>query len=91
MAPTRVLYGNIVSDIRKAKREQNARRNRAKNQEPVIEKNCDATEKPDREAVSQSNVHNPLENFTIQELWDEIKRRGCTIDDNKLVRKEIFD
>ena len=30
-----------------------------------------------------------LENFTIQQLWDELKRRGCYIDGGKLAQKTI--
>jgi len=32
---------------------------------------------------------NPLEPFSIEELWAEIKRRGCVIDNNRLVL--VFD
>lgn len=36
---------------------------------------------------------NPLEDYSVQMLWDELRRRGCTIENNKLVliKKEVFE
>lgn len=92
MAPTRALYDNIVNDRRRQKAEENARRARRKSerkQDEQVSKSID-------EAVEQAptdNVlsENTLASFSIQELWNEIKRRGCEIEDNHLVRKEVFD
>ncbi len=34
-----------------------------------------------------------LDYFTIQQLWDELKRRGCSIEDNQLVlvKREVIE
>ena len=75
MPPTRVLYGNIVADIRAAVSQKN--------------KAYEARRKAMVEArkAQEETKAITLEDYSIQELWDELKRRGCTIEDNRLVLK----
>lgn len=84
MSPTRTLYGSVADAIRKNRREhQQARKDKRKVQaSDVLE-----------EKKEQAAIESPIESFSTKELWDEIKRRGYSIEDNRLVivRKEYLE
>lgn len=84
MSPTRALYGSVTDAIRKNRREyQQARKDKRKVQaSDVLE-----------EKKEQAAIESPIESFSTKELWDEIKRRGYSIEDNRLVivRKEYLE
>lgn len=105
--PTKVLYGSITQEMRDRQKQWNktfaekkrAEKKRAEKKdeeysanvtpEKIIEaeqKICDALE-------SYPMKRDPLEIYGIDELWAEIKRRGCFIEDNHLtlVKKVVFD
>lgn len=69
MPPTKVLYGSVTDEI--------------KHQQSVSKKK--ATQKNDVVVCQNDNSDSSLERFTSQELWDELKRRGATIKDGKIV------
>lgn len=80
-APTKVLYGSITQELtdmlRKKNREYNSKKKSA--------------EKVAVDEIAEETVPAPavplvpsLGQFTIQELWAEIKRRGAVIEDNRL-------
>ena len=88
LSPTRTLYDNIVADYREAKRAEN---------QNIRARTGGIKEAPVKPVVpgpvqEQAAPENPLATFSFQELWNEIKRRGGTIENNNLVlvRKEIF-
>ena len=88
-APTKVLYGSIAQEIRDYYKRKNelasARRNsmeKPKKAEPKIEPETASEPIVETPVVTPTN---PLAPFSIQDLWDEIKRRGGTIDNNRLV------
>ena len=99
--PTSVLYGSITQELRDKTTEYNRKfyakkkADKAKEEpiltpdEPRIEKDADTIINELAEAAKR----NPLEIYGIDELWNEIKRRGCTIEDNHLVlvKKVVFD
>lgn len=81
MAPTKTLYGSIVDQLRDDGRRQHQNRKRGKAQkpeEPVQEPQV-SVEEPKKEFVTT------LDGFSSQELWDELKKRGYSIEDNRLV------
>lgn len=104
--PTNVLYGSITQELRDRQRKLNqhyknvkkkaAMEETASNDAPVAEPVVERTKEVEVPVVNDllGNVmSNPLEIYGIDELWAEIKRRGCTIEDNHLVlvKKVVFD
>lgn len=75
MAPTKNLYNSITEDLRNIRRKRKGGQKKAEQpleQEP-------AQNEPPKEYVTT------LDGFSAQELWDELKKRGYTIEDNRLV------
>lgn len=92
MAPTNEFYKNISKAIIKRERNRGERkRERAKDNQPVIIEEVkevpnslfEAIEGHERERALSLDV------YTIQELWDELKRRGCYIEDGNLALKTV--
>lgn len=94
-APTNVLYGSIAQEIRdyyKRKKElASARRKsmeKSKQAESKIEPETASepvvTPADPLPSISIPNTAWSLSSFSIQELWDELKGRGCVIIENKL-------
>lgn len=96
--PTETLYrsiaGAIVLTERKYAKTANANRKAkaAKKAEGIVTDiiSPDTRQPVVNEALSNDN---PLEDYSVQMLWDELRRRGCTIENNKLVliKKEVFE
>ena len=84
MSPTRALYGSVTDAIRKNRREYQ----QAKKDERKVQASDMLEEKKE-----QAAIESPIESFSTKELWDEIKRRGYSIEDNRLVivRKEYLE
>ena len=104
MAPTKVLYGSIAQQLRDWQEARNKSYNAKKKDkqvEPAKEEPILTTDEPriEKDAdtiineLAEAAKRNPLEIYGIDELWDELKRRGCYIEDNHLVlvKKVVFD
>ena len=87
MAPTKTLYGSIVTEIRNEQNNWPSYKKKRTTEEPTPldvdkrENDKEATQQP----LSTFVCFGPLEGFSDQELWDELKRRGYSIEDNRLV------
>lgn len=90
LAPTKTLYGSIVQEIRDAHRAWPSHNNTAKS------KNAEGGGKeehlPIQTAEEPQETPHPeftglatLDGFSDKELWDELKKRGYSIEDNRLV------
>ena len=84
MAPNKTLYGNIAEDIRKSRREHSR---------AMRDRKAEARKAKAEQAVVEPAEVAPLASFSTKELWEEIKRRGYSIEDNRLVivRKEYLE
>lgn len=80
MAPTKVFITSIASELV----EENRRHQRKSYHKKKV-----AEGKPLPGDLQKAS----LDYFTIQQLWDELKRRGCSIEDNQLVlvKREVFE
>ena len=88
MAPTPTLVKNVINDMREKRREKDR-----KHRERVM-----ATQKPEthyqlEDAIVELAKPEPkdirtvsIEGFCDKELWEELKKRGYSIENNKLVR-----
>lgn len=91
MPPTKTLYGSIVTEIRNEQNNWPSWKKKKKTADPQtkIEENTDELVPPicEQEETQQTvfNGFAPLDGFSDQELWDELKKRGYTIEDNRLV------
>ena len=81
------LYGSIVDQLRDDSRRQHQNRKRGK-----LQKTEAPIQEPKPQDTMQVSVDEPkkeyvttLDGFSAQELWDELKKRGYTIEDNRLV------
>lgn len=45
-------------------------------------------DRPVQEAETQAEPR-PLDMYSVQELWDELRKRGCYIEDGKLAMRTI--
>lgn len=101
MAPTKALYGSVVTALREHSRETKRNSVKRAKEKAVEEARALAEEAPIEEAKPEPVVArerteaekpiNPLEKFTAKELWDEIKSRGYIIENNTIIRKEILE
>ena len=99
MAPTDHLYKVVMGDVRAKKRSENQKRYRNADKPngltPVSVVIEEAKEIPAPvieqvlEAKKQYVVD--LKRVPDQELWDELKRRGYSAEDSRLVKKEYLD
>ncbi len=78
MAPTNNLYKVVMGELQEKKKAENDRRNRKRNQAAQTPAHIDVPATP-KEYVTA------LDGFSAQELWDELKKRGYSIEDNRLV------
>lgn len=88
MPPTKTLYGSIVSEIRNEKYKWPSYNCNAKKNREAVEADpmpTPTTDEPQEQPISVFNGFEPLDGFSDQELWDELKKRGYTIEDNRLV------
>ena len=81
-APTKVLYGNIVNDMREYNNSYNERARKRK----IDVETIDAIEHPVMESIQEKANVNPLEPFMDSELLDELKRRGWVIGNGELIK-----
>lgn len=79
MAPTDNLYKVVMTELQEKKKVENARRNRKRN---TVAQTPAQIEVP---ATPKERYITTLDGFSSQELWDELKKRGYTIEDNRLV------
>ena len=94
MSPTNTLYKTVMSDIRESKAEENMR-GRQRRAEKQTGMTPTAVIMEEHAAIPESVVETvinakkefvtDLDGFSAQELWDELKKRGYTIEDNRLV------
>lgn len=96
MAPTKVLYKNVLDRIREQHRKKNDKfRNRSKQEtlEQSIEISTNTTMDHTVEKTEEKHVVKTcsLEDFTAQQLWQELKERGYVIEDGRIVRKEYLE
>lgn len=96
MAPTKVLYKNVLDRIREQHRKKNDRfRNRNKQEmlEQSIKIDQDAIIDHTIEMLQEKHVIETcnLKDFTAQQLWEELKERGYVIEDGRIVRKEYLE
>ena len=82
ISPTKELYKNVASTLYKNARDR-------------IQALVDKKDKRmrDAETVVKSNVASTevkLVNFSTKELWEELKRRGCVIENGKLVERRVY-
>lgn len=83
MKPTKVFIASVAEELARNKSEQNRRYKSKIKSQKSTDMNQIETEREKQEAGVV--VDNPtLAQYTIQELWDEIKRRGAVIEDNRL-------
>lgn len=96
MPPTKTLYGSIVTEIRDEQKAWPSHKKSAKSKQSVKEQSV-VDEKQDAviDAVAQEPIgvdptsvfagFGPFDGFSDQELWDELKKRGYSIEGNRLV------
>lgn len=77
MAPTKTLYGSITDEIRDTRK----RRKEAWKKKP---EQSAVAQDPTPQELPKEYV-TTLDGFSSQELWDELKARGYSIEDNRLV------
>ena len=91
LAPTKVFYASVAAElIENQRRYGREHRQRAKQ---ALLKQRAAQNPPAMPEVLTAAPDSALDMFTIQQLWDELKRRGCSIEDNRLVliKREVFE
>lgn len=92
MAPTNVLYKSIMAQIREEKKAEDSKRYQSKKQgglNPVVVV-ADESKGIPPEVINavideKKEYVTTLEGFSAQELWDELKKRGYSIENNRLV------
>lgn len=75
MSPTKTLYGSVTDELRNIRKQ---RKEAGKKSKPVVAQET-VPKAPPKEYVTT------LDGFSAQELWDELKKRGYSIEDNRLV------
>ena len=80
LAPTKVLYGSIAPEMVSRERAWQKKSLDNKKAKPAVE-----TPEP----LENTTKDNPLNKYSIDELWGELKRRGCCIEGNKLALKTV--
>lgn len=93
MPPTKTLYGSIVMEIHDEqnnwpswkKKKTAAKQKPAVDEKPNVVVDVAAQESTPIEPTTVFTGFGPFDGFSDQELWDELKRRGYSIEDNRLV------
>lgn len=88
MPPTKTLYGSIVSEIRNEQYKWPSYNGKAKKNREEVEAEpmpTPAADEPQEQPTSVFTGFEPLDGFSDQELWDELKKRGYSIEENRLV------
>lgn len=88
MPPTKTLYGSIVSEIRNEQYKWPSYNGKAKKNREVAEAEpmpTPAADVPQEPPQSVFTGLAPLDGFSDKELWDELKKRGYSIEENRLV------
>lgn len=85
-APTKNLYKSVGSELVLKERSYGKKcyQNKRKKQE-----GSSKTEEAPAQVEAVVSDSRSLDMYSVQELWDELKRRGCYIEDNKLAVKTI--
>lgn len=84
MAPTETFYKSIAQEIANTERSYRLKKMGDKTQ---------AKTEPSNPALSETAtaIKSKIVDFTAQELWNELKRRGYFIDGNKITCKLVLD
>lgn len=93
MAPTKTLYGSIVTELRNEqskwpsykKKKAMEKKKPVFDEKPNVVADVAAQEPTPIEPTPVFTGFGPFDGFSDQELWDELKRRGYSIEDNRLV------
>lgn len=96
MAPTKVLYKNVLDRIREQHRKKNDKFRNGNKQEKMeqnIEINKDNAMDHTVEKIQEKHIVETcnLKDFTAQQLWEELKERGYVIEEGRIVRKEYLE
>lgn len=81
MAPTKTFYESVLKDVVTEERQSSMRSQEKKNSLRMTPEDTEPEKITPRFSITE---------FSAQELWDEIKRRGYTIENNRLVRKDYL-
>lgn len=100
-SPTDTLYRSIAAEMRdnEAKWRKNRSQKLSVKNKPIAEdvKSDPVIVEPELPEVVNDLMEpraveiNPLQGISLQELWEEMKRRGCFIKDGKLAVVQFFD
>lgn len=96
MSPTNVLYKTIMGDLRDSKRKEKERERERRRASQgydglaptvvITEESSVVPQQPDAVATDGKKEYvTALDGFSSQELWDELKKRGYSIEEDKLV------
>lgn len=77
--PSKVLYGSVTEELMADQKNRRIRCSAQKKERDV------KTETPTPENPTYTPINLSMDCFTDQELWDELKRRGGTIKDGKMM------
>lgn len=88
MGPTRVLIGGITDELTGKNREY-GKTHRDKTKKEKDMKQIETEREKQEAGVVLDN--RSIQQYTIQELWDEIKRKGGYIKDNRLAVTTYID
>lgn len=105
MAPTKVIYGSIVEEIRSIDRAKSSSGKKSgkkaapanadeRHDEPapeVVNDVIEDTNKVQEQAAPAKTYVTDLKGFSAQELWDELKARGFVIENDRIVKKAYLN
>lgn len=102
MEPTEILYINIYKDIdeahkakqerwKLAKRRQRQKEEMLKMEQSYKEEDCKKEVSQEEQEEKQITNIVTLNDFSDEQLWKELKDRGYTVEDNRIVRKQYLN
>ena len=100
MAPTKVLYGSVTQELADRNREEKKKYYEKHKARTSVSRADNVVEEEPVPAPAVETFHDgpvqvapSLDPFSAQELWDELKRRGYSADENGLfiVKKTYLD
>lgn len=92
MKPTKVFIASVAEEVTRDKAESNRKYKSMKKSKKNTDMNMNQTDIERQKQDAGVVLDNPsIQQYTIQELWDEIKRKGGYIKDNRLAVTTFFD
>lgn len=85
MSPTENLYKTITTELRT--KESNAAKKSKDKKMAEMRKTVCPVPLPEK----MGDARTPISEYTDQEIWDELKSRGFSIEDNALVKRIILN